>query len=384
MFKRQHMVQRRLKTFILFVFAVAHTSVYGQTEFTITGYGPKMKNGDSLFLAYKENGKFILKSTTAKNKRFTFNGSITIPTKAYICRNVNPEYADFITESVDIFLEPGKISIKSKDTLTGAVVGGTKLNNTLQLFENQRYDLKQRRKAIKDPDFFTESEKKDTAMVNYSKREIEKMFYEDADNKLAFAKKYPDSYVSLDLLYSMSRINTYIFKVEEAYNTLSDDLKQTEQGTTIKERINKKRQLMPGMKAIDFDMQDTNGNIIRLSSFNEKYVLLDFWASWCGPCREEHPNLKEQYEKYKNKNFVILSISIDTNKDRWLNAITKDELTWTQVSDLKGDKGDVYLKYGITSIPANFLIAPNGTVIAKDLKGQLLEKELENLLSNNK
>src|SRR5690606_22400074 len=124
---------------------------------------------------------------------------------------------------------------------------------------------------------------------------------------------------------------------------------------------------------IDFSMKDTYDNIVNLSYFNGKYVLLDFWASWCGPCREEHPNLISIYENYKNKDFTILSVSIDTDKEKWIKAIDKDKLTWTQVSDLSGNKGEVYLKYGITSIPANFLIDPNGLVIAKDLKGDALK-----------
>ena len=133
---------------------------------------------------------------------------------------------------------------------------------------------------------------------------------------------------------------------------------------------------MAGMKSIDFSMKDTNDQIITLSSFKGKYVLLDFWASWCGPCREEHPNLIAVYDNYKNKNFTILSVSIDTDKERWIKAIAKDKLIWTQVSDLKGGKSEVYLKYGITSIPANFLIDPNGIVIDKDLKGDALKNEL--------
>ncbi|MEI9911503.1 MAG: TlpA disulfide reductase family protein [Bacteroidota bacterium] len=105
-------------------------------------------------------------------------------------------------------------------------------------------------------------------------------------------------------------------------------------------------------------MNSAEEKAISLFSFKGKYVFLDFWASWCVPCREEHPNIAAQYEKYKHKGFTIVSVSIDTDKDKWLKAITKDKMTWTQVSDLKGEKGETYLKYGITTIPANFLIDP--------------------------
>src|SRR5699024_3502815 len=160
------------------------------------------------------------------------------------------------------------------------------------------------------------------------------------------------------------------------YDQLAEHLKHTDQGNVIEDRISKKRQVVPGMKAIDFSMEDNTGRVVSLSSFSGKYVLLDFWASWCIPCREEHPNLIQTYQRFKDREFTILSVSIDTDKESWVNAISKDKLLWTQVSDLMGDKSSVYLRYGITSIPANFLIGPTGQVIAKDLKGEALTAEL--------
>ena len=274
-----HSSSNCIKIFAFTLILFGSLTVYGQSRFTIIVTGQKMHNGDTLYLSYKENGKHILETATASNKKFTFTGLVKHPIKASIYRNENPERVEFITESVNVYLEPGKIEINSPDTLTGAVISGTALNDTLQLFENQRADLKERMRTIKDPDFFTEEEKQDTALVNHNKSEIEKIFYEGADTRLAFAEKYPNSYVSLDLLYDLSRINTYIFKVEEVYSNLAEHLKQTEHGNTISERIKKKRQVMTGVKAIDFTLKDPNGKTINLSSFKGKYILLDFWAS---------------------------------------------------------------------------------------------------------
>jgi len=367
------------KVFIFCLVLLGFTLGYGQTNFTIIGMGEKIHNGDTIYLSYKDAGKYILDSTTVADGKFTFNGSIKEPVKASIYRNENPERVNMITESVEIYLEQGIININSSNNLTEAIISGTKLNDTLQLLRNQLADLIKKRSEIKDPDYFTKEEKSDTALVNYNKKELENIFYNIVDIELAFAEKHPNSYVSLDILYNRSRINTYIDKVASIYNHLAEDLKQTPQGDIISERIEKKRQVMIGMKSIDFSMKDTNDQTINLSSLKGKYVLLDFWASWCGPCREEHPNLITIYDNYKNKNFTILSVSIDTDRGRWIRAIAKDKLVWAQVSDLKGDKGDVYLKYGITSIPANFLIDPNGVVIAKDLRGDALKTELSKI-----
>lgn len=364
------------KFFIWSFLVLGMAAAYGQSGFIITATAEKINDGDSLFLAYKEDGQFILKSTTAKNKKFSFSGSVTKPVKAYISRNENPNYASIISESVEVYLEPGIITINSPDTLTGAIVSGTGLNDTLQLLQQELEDLIKRRSDIKDPDLFTEEEQKDTALVNYNKKALENIFYRIVDRQLEFAKRHPSSYVSLDILFNSSRINTYIERVALVYNQLAENLKHTDQGIVIEDRISKKRQVVPGMKAIDFSMEDNTGKEVSLSSFSGKYLLLDFWASWCIPCREEHPNLIQAYQKFKDKGFTILSVSIDTDKASWINAISKDKLLWTQVSDLMGDKSDVYLGYGITSIPANFLIDPKGQVIAKDLKGEALTAEL--------
>ncbi|WP_461790662.1 redoxin domain-containing protein [Pedobacter sp.] len=373
--------QRRLLIFLLFL---SSSMAYGQTNFNILGHGQKMKDGDSLFLSYKEEGRNVFQTVTASNGKFTFTGLIRTPVKANLYRNQNPKYADFINDWVEVYIEPGIIKVNSSDTLSNAIVSGTPLNTTLQLLQNRLSSLKEKMRKIKDPDLFTDEERKDTALLNHSKRVIEQNFYEGTEIKLAFAADYANSQVSLDLLENLSRINSHIFKVEKVYAMLPEHFKRSAKGLTISDRINKKRQVMAGSKAIDFTMKDSNGKAIDLASLSGKYVLLDFWASWCGPCREEHPNLIAAYEKYRAKGFTILSVSIDTEKSKWLEAIVKDKLTWVQVADLKGNKGEVYLKYGITSIPANFLIDPDGIVIAKDLKGEILKSKLTALFEAGK
>lgn len=352
-----------------------------QSHFTISGFGQKIRNGDILYLSYNDSGRNILDSAIANDGRFSFSGVIHRPVKARIDRNENPEFAEVLTQSVDIYLEPGTIKINSPDTLAGAIISGTGLNDTLQLLHNNLKLLKTTQRAIKDPDLFTEEEKKDTALLNHNKKELEKIFYEMANIEIEFARDHPNSYVSLDLLVNRSRINRYIDKVAVVFENLSQNLKKTPQAQIIVERIKKKRQVAAGMTATDFTMNSAEEKAISLFSFKGKYVFLDFWASWCVPCREEHPNIAAQYEKYKHKGFTIVSVSIDTDKDKWLKAITKDKMTWTQVSDLKGEKGETYLKYGITTIPANFLIDPHGIVIAKDLKGDFLRDELAKIFS---
>ena len=135
-----------------------------------------------------------------------------------------------------------------------------------------------------------------------------------------------------------------------------------------------------GTMAPDITMPDVNGNNFSLSSLKGKYVLVDFWASWCGPCRGENPNVVAAYNKYKNKNFTILGVSLDKTKDAWLEAIKKDGLTWTHISDLKFWDSEAVGLYGFNGIPYNVLLDPTGKIIADNLRGSDLERKLEEVL----
>jgi len=131
---------------------------------------------------------------------------------------------------------------------------------------------------------------------------------------------------------------------------------------------------------VDFSQEDLDGKFISLSSFKGKYVLVDFWASWCGFCCAENPNVVRTYEKFKDKNFTVFGVSLDKDKKKWLDAVKADALNWAQVSDLNGWSNAVALKFQITSIPQNFLVGPDGKLLAKNLRGPALEAKLQSIL----
>ena len=138
--------------------------------------------------------------------------------------------------------------------------------------------------------------------------------------------------------------------------------------------------LKVGKQAPDISLPDPDGNLKTLSSLRGKYVLLDFWAGWCGPCRFENPNVVRLYQKYKDRGFDVYSVSLDSDRNKWLGAIEADGMEWTQVSDLKKWESAVVPLYNIDAIPMAFLLDTNGVILAKDLRGKELESKIENLL----
>jgi peroxiredoxin len=197
----------------------------------------------------------------------------------------------------------------------------------------------------------------------------------------SFIRQHPNSDLSL---YAM---NIYSFvnqenpeEVNSLLSTLGKELQETDEMIEIKRTAEENKNFIKGAKAPDFTQTDTSGAAITLSSLQGKFVLIDFWASWCKPCRAQNPSMLRLYQKYKNKGFTILGVSLDAKKEAWLKAIHDDKLEWQHVSDLKFWSNDVAKQYKITSVPQNFLLDPKGVIIGKNLSGddldQLLEKEL--------
>ncbi len=195
-----------------------------------------------------------------------------------------------------------------------------------------------------------------------------------------FIQEHPKSIVSAYILYRDFSYRLTPDEIRHNIQLLDPSLHTSPYVNILQELVPVLESVQVGKKAPDFSALDPDGKTIKLSDHLGKYLLVDFWAAWCGPCRRENPNVVKAFQKYKDKGFDVFGVSLDKNKDAWIKAIQHDGLTWTQVSDLAYWNSAPAKLYGVRAIPANFLIDPSGIIIARNLRGEALEEKLNELL----
>jgi peroxiredoxin len=338
-------------------------------------------------------------STVLQNGSFKFRGAIDEAKPASLTINnlgTGPlvDQAGASLYTLFFYVEPGATRIISPDSLYKAKISGGPLNTDyakLQGLLNPTMEALTR--CMINANEVSDETRKSASFKEKYKKEMDSIEKEQKRIYLDFIHKNPNAVMSLFLLqayagFSSSQLPNIMTKkpviaeVESLYASLSKNIRLSKPGVEFINAVEMEKYVKIGGQAPAFSQTDTAGKVISLQDFKGKYVLLEFWASWCGPCRTESPNLVRIYEKYNVKGFTILGVSLNsaTEKEQWLKAIKTDHLTWAQVSDLKGLKNEIALLYGVRGIPTNFLVDPSGKVVAKNLFGVALETKLKELI----
>lgn len=334
-----------------------------------------LKPATQILLQKRQDGQWVkLDSTTLKDGKGTLYGKIKSPELYYLTIK---KFNVFIP----MWLENSKITVSATlKSLRKPTIKGSKTQDEFEAYEDSIKPFQQKEMEIAQKYRVASFEKKQGAMeeakLNYDKVEDQRMNY-----MIGYVKRHNKSVISPYLVLRNS-FGLSLGQLDTLTSSFDPSLAQNSYVQFLKKRVATLEKVAPGHHFINFTLDNPAGKPVSLSSVvdNNKYTLVDFWASWCGPCRAENPNVVAAYKKFHKKGFTVFGVSLDKDHASWVKAIKKDGLVWTQVSDLKFWQSAAGKLYGVESIPHNVLINKKGIIIAQNLRGDALQKELKKLL----
>lgn len=373
------------KSIILFLLIPFTHSFYAQKSNTkktisirIDGTISKFQ-GSKIFIHHKNGEQFFSDSAKVNNGEFQFNVKAQEPDLFWITldRDNNPQQPATCFLFADA--TPLKAFLKADSMGISKVEGGQSQADYLSYrgIITNLVAIQQKMQS----DFNQAVQTNDVNMQNAIRNEYQNLNVRYINELKNFIKTHPKSPVSTYILAN-ELVNPAIpvEDVAEAITYVDKSLADNSNFRAANNRIESIKGTMVGYPATNFSQTTPEGKKVSLTDFRGKYVLIDFWASWCKPCRMENPNVVAAYNRYKDKGFTVLGVSMDSNKDPWVAAIKQDNLAWTHVSDLKGWGNEVGKLYNVTGIPQNFLLDKDGKIVAKDLRGEALEQKLAELI----
>lgn len=358
---------------LLAAILLASCSTKVKNEFVINGTVDTVFNG-KIYLQKRVDAPLVtIDSAQLADGKFSFKGTVDYPEVYYLTIPATKSSVPFFIEQAEII-----VNIRTKDINKSKISGSksqAEYDNYLDVLDQYNARIKESYQMYNKA-----QELGDAVKAQYFDSLINVLDDERSRTSKNFVLKNPASWVSPYIIYR----NSYTYEKEEleqALNGFDTVLSHSVYTGFMQAYLATLKRTSVGQPYVAFTQQDSTGMNVPLSSFvGRNYLLVDFWASWCSPCRAENPNLVSLYNKYHERGFDIFGVSFDTKRERWLKAIKDDSLTWTHVSDLQGWENRAGKLYGIRSIPANVLLDTNGTIIARNLRGEELAAKLAGLI----
>lgn len=350
--------------------------------YKISGEIKNVKDGTLVFLERKDDklGQKTIDSSKVKDSKFSFEGSIK-DTEMHTIRFEN------LNGALGVILEPGNLEIKvNKDSIFRASVKGTYNNDEMTAFNTEGFKMSKKVQDFENknmPVMQVAMQKNDTATANRLRREYA-VFQEEFDiRNTNYIKNHPKSFVSVLLVESLLKeFEPKYDKIKSLYDGLDNELKKSKPGRTIKTKLDGLDLVSIGKKAPGFVAQNPEGKMVSLKESLGKVTIIDFWASWCAPCRKENPNFVAIYNEFhpKGLNFIGVALEQKGQRDKWIEAIKKDNLNWIHVSNLQYWDDPIAKKYSIDGLPSTFILDKDGIIVAKNLRGAELKAKISELL----
>jgi len=359
--------------FATLFFACDSSKNENASSFNLTAEIIGVEDSTLIYLQLVKDGALeAVDSAFLKDSKVNFSEALEAPEMVYL------QIGD-TRKMVNLFGENGSVSvIVNIDSLDKAEVSGSNSHDDLMAFTTYMEPVEEKLNELNE-EYRAAAANSDNEKINELRERYEVIREEQVTMIKKFVTDNNESFISPFIVRRYLSYEMEYLQLDSLLTTLSPAVHSSKDYQSLSERVATLKNVEVGMPAVDFALNDPSGNPIAISAFKGKILLIDFWASWCAPCRQENPNVVKLYNDFKDKGFEIIGVSFDDNRAKWIDAIQQDQLTWPHVSDLKGWKSAAGKLYAINSIPATVLLDRDGKIIAKNLRGDELRKKVEEI-----